>query len=33
VIELTTEQLHLLLDGVDVDALRRHPARQYCHAS
>ncbi|WP_425497683.1 IS66 family insertion sequence element accessory protein TnpB [Paraburkholderia ultramafica] len=33
VIELATEQLHLLLDGVDVDAVRRHPARQYCHAS
>ena len=33
VIELTTEQLHLLLDGVDLDALRGHPARQYCHAS
>jgi transposase len=33
VIELSTEQLHLLLDGVDVDAVRRHPARQYCHAS
>lgn len=33
VIELTAEQLHLLLDGVDVDAVRRHPARQYCHAS
>jgi hypothetical protein len=30
VIELTAEQLHLLLelDGVDVDAVRRHPARQ-----
>ncbi|KVD71660.1 IS66 family insertion sequence element accessory protein TnpB [Burkholderia ubonensis] len=33
VIELTAEQLHLLLDGVDVDAVRRRPARQYCHAS
>jgi len=28
VIELTTEQLHWLLDGIDVDAMRRHPARQ-----
>jgi transposase len=33
VIELTTEQLHLLLDGVDVDAVRPHPERQYCFAS
>ncbi|WP_321859165.1 IS66 family insertion sequence element accessory protein TnpB [Paraburkholderia tropica] len=33
VVELTTEQLHLLLDGVDLDALRRHPARQYCHTT
>jgi transposase len=32
VVELTTEQLHLLLDGVDLDALRRHPARQYAVA-
>jgi transposase len=31
VIEFTTEQLHLLLDGVDVDAVRRHPTRQYTH--
>ncbi|KVN50341.1 IS66 family insertion sequence element accessory protein TnpB [Burkholderia ubonensis] len=33
VIELTVDQLHLLLDGVDIDALRRHPARQYCVTS
>ena len=33
VIELTTEQLHWLLDGIDIDAMRRHPARQYRHAS
>ncbi|KVP32314.1 IS66 family insertion sequence element accessory protein TnpB [Burkholderia ubonensis] len=33
VIELTVDQLHLLLDGVDLDALRRHPARQYCVTS
>ncbi|KVO95932.1 transposase [Burkholderia ubonensis] len=33
VIELTTEQLHLLLDGVDVDAVHRHPTRQYCVTS
>ncbi|WP_334037660.1 IS66 family insertion sequence element accessory protein TnpB [Burkholderia gladioli] len=31
VVELTTGQLHLLLDGVDVDAMRRHPKRQYVH--
>src|ERR1700756_3101415 len=33
VIELTTQQLHWLLDGIDIDALRRHPARHYEHAS
>jgi transposase len=33
VIELTTQQLHWLLDGIDIDALRRHPARYYEHAS
>ncbi|MFP3186600.1 MAG: IS66 family insertion sequence element accessory protein TnpB [Paraburkholderia sp.] len=33
VIELTTEQLHWLLEGIDVDAVRRHPARQYGYAS
>ena len=33
VIELTTEQLHWLLDGIDIDAIRRHPARRYRHAS
>ncbi|EUC20801.1 ISBmu30 transposase, partial [Burkholderia sp. BT03] len=32
-IELTTQQLHWLLDGIDIDALRRHPARYYEHAS
>jgi transposase len=31
VIELTTEQLHWLLDGIDIDAVRRHPKRQYLH--
>ncbi|KWK83216.1 IS66 family insertion sequence element accessory protein TnpB [Burkholderia ubonensis] len=30
-IGFTTERLHLLFDDVDVDAVRRHPARQYCH--
>jgi transposase len=33
VIELTTEQLHWLLDGIDIEAMRRHPARVYRHAS
>jgi hypothetical protein len=25
--------VHIILDGIDVDAMRRHPARQYRHAS
>lgn len=29
VVRLTTEQLHWLLDGIDIDAMVRHPARQY----
>lgn len=33
VIELTTEQLHWLLEGIDIDAMRRHSTRQYRHAS
>ena len=33
VIELNTEQLHWLLDGIDIDAMRGHPARRYRHAS
>ncbi|HHV7521227.1 TPA: IS66 family insertion sequence element accessory protein TnpB [Burkholderia orbicola] len=33
VIELTTQQLHWLLDGIDIDALCRHPVRHYQHAS
>jgi transposase len=32
VITLTTEQLHWLLDGIDIEAVRRHPARHYRHA-
>ena len=32
-IELTTEQLHWLLEGIAVEAVRRHPARQYQHVS
>ncbi|CAJ0785294.1 IS66 family insertion sequence element accessory protein TnpB [Ralstonia chuxiongensis] len=31
VMELTTEQLHWLLDGIDIDVVRRHPQRQYLH--
>src|ERR1700757_1260023 len=31
VIELTTEQLHWLLEGIDIDAVRRHPVRPYRH--
>ena len=33
VIELTTEQLHWLLEGIDIEAVRRHPARIYRHVS
>nr|WP_257792232.1 IS66 family insertion sequence element accessory protein TnpB [Burkholderia sp. MSMB0856] len=33
VIELTVDQLHMLLDGVDLNALRPHSARQYCFTS
>jgi transposase len=33
VIELTTEQLHWLLEGIDIDAVRRHPKRQYIHVN
>jgi transposase len=29
VITLTTEQLHWILDGIDIDAMVRHPVRQY----
>jgi len=28
-VELTVEQLHWLLDGIDLSAIRPHPARQY----
>ncbi|HEY4541136.1 MAG TPA: IS66 family insertion sequence element accessory protein TnpB [Noviherbaspirillum sp.] len=33
VMELTTEQLHWLLDGIDIDAMRHHPVRHFRHAS
>jgi transposase len=29
VVVLGTEQLHWLLDGIDIDAMVRHPVRQY----
>ncbi|MFM0454117.1 IS66 family insertion sequence element accessory protein TnpB [Paraburkholderia nemoris] len=33
IVELGTEQLHWLLEGIDIEAVRRHPMRQYRHAS
>lgn len=29
VVRLTTEQLHWILDGIDIDAMVRHPVRHY----
>ncbi|KQW60499.1 MULTISPECIES: IS66 family insertion sequence element accessory protein TnpB [unclassified Ensifer] len=29
VVTLTTEQFHWVLDGIDIDAMVRHPVRQY----
>jgi len=29
VVELSTEQLHWLLEGIDLTAMRRHPVRRY----
>ena len=29
VVRLSTEQLHWLLEGIDIEAVRRHTARQY----
>jgi transposase len=29
VVRLTTEQIHWILDGIDIDAMVRHPLRQY----
>jgi transposase len=31
VMTLTVEQLHWLLEGIDIEAMRRHPARMYQH--
>lgn len=32
VVELTVEQLHWLLDGIDLSAMRMHPARKFRRA-
>ena len=32
VITLTVEQLHWLLEGIDIEAMRRHPSRIYQHS-
>ncbi len=32
VMALSAEQLHWLLDGIDIEAVRRHPTRHYRHA-
>jgi transposase len=31
VLKLTAEQLHWLLDGIDIETVQRHPARQCRH--
>jgi transposase len=33
VLELTAEQLHWLLDGMDLAAMRKHPARHYARVN
>jgi transposase len=33
VMGLTTEQLHWLLEGIDIEAVRRHPGRAYQRVS
>jgi transposase len=33
VLELTAEQLHWLLDGIDIEAVQRHPVRKYQHVA
>lgn len=33
VLELSVEQLHWLLDGIDLAAMRKHPARHYARVS
>jgi transposase len=32
-LELTAEQLHWLLDGIDLAAMRKHPARHYARVN
>lgn len=31
--QVNANQLHKWIDGIDIDAVRRHPARQYHHTS
>jgi hypothetical protein len=33
VLELSVEQLHWLLEGIDLTAMRKHPARYYARVS
>ena len=33
VLELSVEQLHWLLDGIDLAAMRKHPARHYARVN
>jgi transposase len=33
VLELSVEQLHWLLEGIDLTAMRKHPARHYARVS
>lgn len=33
VLELSVEQLHWLLEGIDLSAMRKHPARHYARVS
>ena len=33
VLELTAEQLHWLLDGIDIETVQRHRLRQYQHVA
>jgi transposase len=32
IVELSVEQLHWLLDGIDLSAMRKHPERRYARA-
>jgi len=33
VLDLSVEQLHWLLDGIDLTAMRKHPARHYARVN